>query len=268
VTPSLLVRIATALGAIALVLLAFFVLPRWLALVGLTAYAVVGVVAAVTNQALTVQLFTFATAVLGASLAVLTRRYLLGSLVAVTTGLVVAALGAQSTFMNGTTTFLGVKALLLAPPVLVAILAAFSIGPRKLRSLMWPLRPWHAVIGLVVVLGTAYYLLRSGNYGLVPDFELVLRDRLDELLYIRPRFKEALLGFPALYLAAHWKGDARWLWAIVATIGTASAVDTFAHFHTPVLAALLRTGYTIVIGLVLGFAISVVLKAIRKRARP
>lgn len=269
VAPSLVVRLSTVLGAIALATLAMLALPRSrrlvLGLVG--AFGLVGVAAAVANQLFVWQLFTFATAVGGAALAVLTRRYLLGCLVAVTTGLVVAALGAQSTFMNGTTSFLGVKALLLGPPMIVAVLAAIDVGPTKLRSLVWPLRPWHAIVGVVAVLGAAYYLLRSGNYGLVPDFELVLRDRLDELMYIRPRFKEALLGFPALFIAAQWNGDARWLWAIVATVGTASAVDSFAHFHTPVLAALLRTGYTIVIGLVLGFAISLVVKAIVKRVR-
>ena len=267
VAPSLLVRLLTVLAAVALATLMILALPRGPTIVLAAAFGVAGIVGAVMDQLFVWQLFTFATAVGGAVLAVLTRRYLLGCLVAVTTGLVVAALGAQSTFMNGTTSFLGVKALLLGPPVIVAVLAAIDVGPRKLRSLVWPLRPWHALIGVGLVLAAAYYLIRSGNSGLVPDFELALRDRLDELMYIRPRFKEALLGFPALFVAAQWKGDARWLWAIVATVGTASAVDTFAHFHTPVLAALLRTGYTIVIGLVLGFAISLVVKAIMKRVR-
>ncbi|HZC26477.1 MAG TPA: DUF5693 family protein, partial [Actinopolymorphaceae bacterium] len=48
-------------------------------------------------------------------------------------------------------------------------------------------------------------------------------------------------------------------------IGTASLVDTFAHFHLPVSVALLRSGYAVVIGLVVGLVGLAVLQVVRAR---
>lgn len=57
-------------------------------------------------------------------------------------------------------------------------------------------RPRHVFVTAVVLALVGYLLLRSGNSGAAPGFELSLRDTLDETLYIRPRFKEAFLGLP------------------------------------------------------------------------
>jgi hypothetical protein len=125
----------------------------------------------------------------------------------------------------------------------------------------------------VVLGGVAYYLVRSGNSGLAPAAELWVRDALDEALYVRPRFKEALLGLPALVLAVacanstfrrRRTGWVPW-WSVVAGIGTASMVDTFAHFHTPVALSLLRSAYSVVIGLVLGLAAVWLIRRVTRR---
>ena len=182
--------------------------------------------------------------------------------VTVATGLVVAASGASWSRMVGIDSFTGVKLLLLGPPLLIAGLGGWrhraSIGasatPRRL-----------ALVSMLAVVVLGVYLVRSGNVGIAFTPELWLRDRLDDLLYIRPRFKEVLLGIPALTVAAlawvrgsarrWWDDAARWLVTAVGAIGTASVVDTFAHFHTPIWAGLLRTGYAIVIGVPLGLLV-------------
>lgn len=258
------------------------VLPRGVVAAGWAAVGVVGAGALVTDRLLLWQLVTLAVAVGGATLAVLVAlgpdgpeaparsrlswrllpAYGLGVLVAATTGLVVAALGSRSVHLVGAAPFLGVKALLLAPPLIVGVLGmlrVWSRAPRlnaevaaRARRRVRPLR----VVVAVAVLGGAgyYYLLRSGNSGVAPGPELWLRDLLDQTFYVRPRFKEALLGFPALVVALAGRGTelARWAWGAVAAVGTASLVDTFAHFHMPVSLALLRSAYSVVIGLLLG----------------
>ena len=74
---------------------------------------------------------------------------------------------------------------------------------------------------------------------------------------MRPRTKEFLIGFPALLLAIMLTTRSRygwWLYA-VAAIGTASAIDTFTHFHAPLFVSTVRT----VLGIVIGYGFGVVL---------
>lgn len=242
------------------------------------------------------QLMTLAVAIAGASLAVLVavgspvaeparesssgpivRSYLLGVGIALATGLVVAALGSRTEFLTGLVPFLGVKALLIVPPVVVGLVTfASTWAPGSLGWRRWVggVRPLQLVGGAVVLVGVAYYLVRSGNSGLASAAELWLRDALDETLYVRPRFKEALLGFPAMVLAVAWSCGAfdgrrtGWVvcWSVVAGIGTASMVDTFAHFHTPLALSLLRSAYSLVIGLVLGLVATWLVRRVTRRS--
>jgi hypothetical protein len=204
--------------------------------------------------------------------------YLLGVGVTLATGLVVAALGSRTEFMTGLVPFLGVKALLIAPPVIVGlVVVASSCGGgsrgRGWRRWVGGVRPLHLLGGAVVLGGVASYLVRSGNSGLAPAAELWVRDALDEALYVRPRFKEALLGLPALVLAVACANSTFRrrrtgcvpCCSVVAGIGTASMVDTFAHFHTPVALSLLRSAYSVVIGLVLGLAAVWLIRRVTRR---
>ncbi|GAB3405007.1 DUF5693 family protein [Flindersiella endophytica] len=186
----------------------------------------------------------------------------LGVLCTLTTGLVVAALGSRSEFLVGAERYVGVKLLLLTPPALIA-LAGLWVNRRQLAKVRW--RPWYVLIGGLVLLAGAYYVLRSGNSGVAPGVELRLRDALDETLYSRPRFKEAFLGYPALVLAAGLRSRWRWVFAVLAAVGTAGTVDTFAHFHTPLGVSLLRTGYALVVGVVLGLVALAVWRAVARR---
>jgi hypothetical protein len=109
----------------------------------------------------------------------------------------------------------------------------------------------------VVVGAVGFMLLRSGNSGIEIDVELVLREQLEDLFAIRPRTKEFLIGFPALVLAIVAAARSRhgwWLYA-VAAIGTASAINTFTHFHSPLVISLLRTVYGMGLGFVVGLAL-------------
>jgi hypothetical protein len=253
-------------------------LPRGAVAVVWAAVGLIGVGALVSGRLVLWQLVTLAVAVAGASLGVLValgmseppapqrlpRRtlaaYGLGVLVATTTGLVVAALGSRSVMLVGAVPFLGVKVLLLAPPLVVAVVGALRVGsgtPRwtvDLAAVARRVRPHHVLAALAVLGAAGYYLVRSGNSGIAPGPELWLRDALDQALYVRPRFKEAFLGFPALVvaLAGRWTTLPRWMWGAVAAVGTASLVDTFAHFHMPLALELLRSAYSVVIGLVVG----------------
>ena len=52
------------------------------------------------------------------------------------------------------------------------------------------------------------YIFRSGNYFQLSQFEASIRLFLEDVFLIRPRFKEFLIGYPAL-LFGFWFADQR-----------------------------------------------------------
>ncbi|MHB9155425.1 MAG: DUF5693 family protein, partial [Endomicrobiales bacterium] len=98
----------------------------------------------------------------------------------------------------------------------------------------------------------AVLLIRSGNSGaewLKPDSGM--RQFLEDLLVIRPRTKEFLIGQPLLFLGFYWKRP--WL-IILGMIGQVSLVNTFLHAHSPVMVSLIRTFHGVWLGLLIGAA--------------
>ena len=158
--------------------------------------------------------------------------------------------------------FTGVKAVLLVPPILVLLVYLFSerfgapIDPAK--AVVAPVRIFQ-LIGGIILLGLAYVVLvRSGNQSdIAPSaFELALRSHLTAALSVRPRFKEFVVGFPALMLLGALRViDKRrfgWLLALGIGIGLADVADTFSHLHTALAISLLRIVNGAVIGIILG----------------
>lgn len=178
-------------------------------------------------------------------------------------------------FMSGIEGFRGVKLMYAIPLVMVALFVIFSDKNMSLNRVVYvfhaPVRYWHLIVlGILGLIGF-YYIMRTGNTGTASEFELAMRQWLEDTLYVRPRFKEFLIGFPiyvlAIYMIGYFKAKAnsgigfakayRWsyLLLIPATIGFLSIVNTFSHFHIVLNASILRTiygaGFGFVIGLIL-----------------
>lgn len=185
--------------------------------------------------------------------------------------------------------FLGVKAVLVVPVVLVAafyILGLAEVGPeaswtarieiarQRIKGIMGqPLNVGQIVGGVVALAALVLFVARSGNdpgVG-VSTTELKVRALLDKYLLVRPRTKEFLLGHPALIfgLAAAYSGRFRRAvlpLLILGAIGQASIVDTFCHLHTPLYLSLLRAVIGLVLGGIIGAALFAVAMRIEKRA--
>jgi hypothetical protein len=123
--------------------------------------------------------------------------------------------------------------------------------------------------------------LRTGNDNpaIVSDLEVRLRSLLEQILFVRPRTKEILIGHPAMIVglalmlrAAAFTSQGRAApfagWAILAltigAIGQTSIVNTMCHLHTPLTVGLTRIG----VGLVLGGILGGLLWAILRRFVP
>lgn len=125
-----------------------------------------------------------------------------------------------------------------------------------------------AVLGVMVLAAGVYYIYRTGNTTTVSSIELQFRNFLENLLIARPRTKEILVGWPCLMLFI-WgiKRNMRYLpflFGLAGSIGLVSVVNTFLHIRTPFLLSLLRTGWGILFGFIIGAAAVLVCEAIRR----
>jgi hypothetical protein len=107
-----------------------------------------------------------------------------------------------------------------------------------------------AVLGLVV--------MRRGNFPILgaSEAELALRGFLNEL-FVRPRFKE-LVGHPMAVLALlnpRWPAWATAPLLVAGVVAQASVLNSFSHYHTPLVVSLQRTVIALALGLVVGLVL-------------
>lgn len=107
-----------------------------------------------------------------------------------------------------------------------------------------------------------YYLSRTGNTAFVSNLERQLRDVLEGLLWVRPRFKE-VVGYPAF---AFWLSFPNFKWSFVfellASIALVSTFNTFCHIKTPLLVSIYRALFSIAVG----YLTLLVLRKVKERA--
>ncbi len=183
------------------------------------------------------------------------------SLITLAGGLTVAALFMSSSFLQGVDIFTGVKIAYLVPILGVAYIGNLRLKPvlsGPVSLLDEPITLKYIALGAILLAGAAFYIIRSGNASseFVPASEIILRRTLDNLLIVRPRFKEFIVGHPAMLLAASGLFGRRttWLLSILAAIGQISLLNTFCHTYSPLWVSLLRSFNGLLVGLVIGFA--------------
>ena len=125
--------------------------------------------------------------------------------------------------------------------------------------------------GVAVAAVLGYVLIRMGNAsaGWKPGWEQGLRDRLEDLLVARPRFKEFAIGYPLLLVGLSLPMTTRktkpfWhagrFWIAVGMIGPISMVNTFCHLHSPLYLAFWRSFNGCALGALMGLALLAVMK--------
>lgn len=169
--------------------------------------------------------------------------------------------------------FRGVKAAQLLPfgVFLVIYLVYFmnkkddgtvkSIINTSVEILNRDIKIYYAILaGIVGIVGYIYISRTGHETNLQPsNIEMILRNLMENILLARPRTKEFLIAFPAVFaavFAANKKSDFfTCLFMLAAAIGTSSVINTFSHIRTPVYLSLTRT----ILGLILGIAIGCIL---------
>lgn len=200
----------------------------------------------------------------GAPLPAMSRPPVLGAL-SCAAALIVAALMSSPDALSGLVPFKGVKAALVFP----LFLAGWEIfrGKEAASLLRRPLNVGAAMLLALAAGAAAVYLLRSGNDSALAasGAEVRVRELLESLLGVRPRFKEFAVGWPLLWLAASaGKRDARWLW-LGGMIAPISIVNTFCHAHIPLDVSLLRTFHGFWLGSLVGCSLILIRARIEGR---
>jgi predicted DNA-binding protein (UPF0251 family) len=174
-------------------------------------------------------------------------------------------------FMLEIDAYRGVKLAQLLPLAffVVAYLACYGFGRDKknpgmleyhdLKDMMNAhIKVWMILFGAVLLGVGYYYIERTGNDSSiqVSSVEMLFRNELEDLLIARPRSKEFLCAFPAVMMAvyASIRGFKRWagLFGLISVIGMTSVVNTFMHIRTPLYLGLIRTGYSLLFGIIVG----------------
>ena len=205
------------------------------------------------------------------------RGAVLALLTVVAGGLSIASFYGTSDAALRLTPFSGVKLTLLLPLILIfAHDMKRRVHPEGFLEVMRrsPLWTELALLG-VVMLGALVMALRSGNVSNVPGWEVAFRDFVENMLIVRPRTKEFMIGYPALVI--YWftvrKGLIpyyREVLRLAAALAFCSAVNTFCHFHTPLYLSVIRTlnGWWLglLIGVVCAAALGLALPRLKRAA--
>ncbi len=162
--------------------------------------------------------------------------------------------------------FSGVKLAFLLPLVLffvnyVSCMVGFADFKNNAMKFLQD-KPSYLVLlsGMVGLLAIYYYLGRSGNAVVsVSSLEIRLREILEGIFLARPRFKELLIGYPALfamvYLYRKYQHQAILLvLGLGVMMGSISMVNSFSHVFTAVSISANRTLAGLLTGTLLGGA--------------
>jgi hypothetical protein len=183
------------------------------------------------------------------------------TLVSLAGAALLVAVGSDQASMTAISPFRGVAATLVVPPALFL----FHYALRYRRPAAWvrdfwghPVRIGDVALALLAVAALALVVLRRGNFPIIgaSEAELAFREWLSDL-FVRPRFKE-LLGHPLAVLGLTGSAWPAWIRGGLLTggvIAQASILNSFSHYHTPVLVSLQRTLIALALGLVIGLVL-------------
>lgn len=175
-------------------------------------------------------------------------------------------------YTMGMQTYMGVTVSFILPVIFFAVnYFGCFVGFEKTKEFFAKLMNFRintqgALLILFFCIVFYVYIARSGNdMGIhATTLELKFREVLEKLLLVRPRFKEFLIGYPALFVMIYLfhrykKSIILLMLGIAVVMGSVSMVNSFCHVFTPVTTSLTRTLNGLVSGLMVGiFSIFVV----------
>ncbi len=168
-------------------------------------------------------------------------------------------------FMLKLDQFTGVKLAHVVPLLLLTAIFFFMGAKgegnwqRKLQNLLGqPVLVKFVIVGGILLVALLVYVSRTGNESAaISPLELHFRTLLDNILGVRPRTKEFLLGHPLMLLLLYlgYRNNNYLPLLLGGAIGQISLVNTYAHIHTPLVISLTRSLHGLWLGIIVGMAL-------------
>ncbi|NLM16987.1 MAG: hypothetical protein GX221_04650 [Candidatus Riflebacteria bacterium] len=161
-------------------------------------------------------------------------------------GILIAGISSSAFYLNGFIQFRGVKAALLFPVFFAFLYSLIKYGKGFGRFVRGPVTFQTLFLVFIMLLFLVVYVGRSGNFNFLNSSALEdsFRVFLEDTLVARPRTKEFLIGYPAVFLFLFFalrKIDILLpLLAVLMQMAAVSLVNTMCHFHSPLLLSFLR----------------------------
>ena len=175
-------------------------------------------------------------------------------------GILIAGLYTDIIYLLKYEQFRGVKAAFIFPVIFSVLWSVRLYGGKIVKLLYKPMNIISFSL-LCIVAGACFlYVLRSGNVTFFKpsESEESFRNMLEEIFIARPRNKEFLIGYPAIFILIFFWIRRTFsilpLLTLFVQMGQVSVVNSMCHFHTPLKLTALR----IFNGLWLGVSIGLV----------
>ncbi len=178
--------------------------------------------------------------------------------------------GLSSTdFMLQINQFMGVKVAHIIPFILLFIVIYLKDRESVNNILTYPLNILSFLVILLLAGGALFYIARTGNISAeaVWGFELKMRSALEQLMLVRPRTQEFLIGYPAIFLAIEFlktKRELGIIFSFVSLITPISIINSFCHIHTPIILTLFRTLNGFILGCIVGYLVLLIARELLK----
>jgi len=188
-------------------------------------------------------------------------------------GIIMSSLLSEPDFMVKLNTFVGVSISHVIPLFLIPIILWlreedwYGIMHGTVKS---NVKIWQFGLCFVMFAAFALFMMRTGNDNpdAVLDIELRIRQILHNILGVRPRTSEFLIGHPFMLVLLYYGYKLKMFpLVIVGTMGQVSIMNTYAHVHTPILVSVARTLQGLWLGIVIGVIMIIVLEFIIKKMK-
>ena len=200
-------------------------------------------------------------------------QFLVVSVLSFAGAMITSALLADLSYMLKMNSFVGVKVSHVIPLVLVPLILL-------LRDMDWlgviskiaksNFKVWQLVVSLIILAGLVLYVIRTGSDSpaMVSSLETRIRQILDNILGVRPRTKELLVGHPMMLILLYYGYRYTMIPVLViGIIGQISIINTYTHIHTPLMISVQRSAHGLWIGTLIGIAAIIVLELIIPQIR-
>ena len=133
-----------------------------------------------------------------------------------------------------------------------------SVVNTSIKLLNKDIKIYYGIIAGVIGIVAYVYISRTGHETNVQpsNIEMITRNFMEYVLLARPRTKEFLIAFPAIFAAVYAASKKSefftGLFMLASAIGTSSVINTFSHLRTPIYLSFARTVIALGFGIVIG----------------